>query len=185
MNARFRHKAQHIRSNWREVLFKTRGSARRNSSSTITPRIVDRLQVAKKPGSFYPLEQFVFIDFQPMNESVQHLHRESIPRRSNKRRCHSIPYLDDAVDVRDEAVHAHFYEHDERATHVLPHLGVVVRRQEKQVLQTHTTDEGQSLTDNQDVQRPAVSLHPQPNRNQQNNREEHFFGAINVRNLVL
>ena len=45
-------------------------------------------------------------------------------------------HLDNVSDVRHEPVHAHFDEHDERATHVLAHIRVVVSRQEEETLQT-------------------------------------------------
>ena len=50
-------------------------------------------------------------------------------------------YLDNVVDVRDEPVHADFHKHDQRAAYVLPHVRVLIRRQEKQVLRESQTVE--------------------------------------------
>lgn len=49
------------------------------------------------------------------------------------------PYLDDAVHVRDEPVDADLEQHDQRATHILAHLRVIVHRQGKQVLWRRST----------------------------------------------
>lgn len=49
------------------------------------------------------------------------------------------PYLDDAVHVRDEPVDADLEQHDQRATHILAHLRVIVHRQGKQMLRRRGT----------------------------------------------
>jgi len=46
-----------------------------------------------------------------------------------------IVYLDKVIDVRDEPIHAHFYEHDKCTADVLTHLTVLVRWEKEQVLQ--------------------------------------------------
>lgn len=45
-----------------------------------------------------------------------------------------IAHLDDAVHVGDEAVDADLQEHHQRSAHVLPHLGVLIHSQSKEVL---------------------------------------------------
>ena len=55
----------------------------------------------------------------------------------------SNPHLDDAVHVRDEAVDAHFQQHDQSSAHVLPHFAVLVASQRKQTLGTKDARRGE------------------------------------------
>lgn len=49
--------------------------------------------------------------------------------------CHIIQhiatYLDNVIDVRNEAVHSYFDQHDECPAYILTYLSIIIRGQEK------------------------------------------------------
>ena len=56
----------------------------------------------------------------------------------------SLPHLDDAVHVWDEAVDADFQQHDQSPAHVLPHFTVLVTGQRKQTLDIKKREKGKN-----------------------------------------